>query len=237
MSPNERQLAEHSLAALREVAAGDFYSVIHFHLQTLETEVFFPNQGWLKSGNTVLDAIQKKLTAHPLMKKFLANQRPMVLLRSQVVPDQTWRCSVIYNEVDRPLGIEDLATVYQTTPSGTVMALTCGRSRRFSNNDFAAIQNYHRVLNGLVPFYTDSLNPSRSQPGRTSGVNTRPLPALTTREHEILQWVREGKRNKEIAIILGLSHLTVRRHLENIFHKLGVETRAAAVNAMDWGGS
>jgi len=41
-------------------------------------------------------------------------------------------------------------------------------------------------------------------------------------------WVREGKRNSEISVILGLSTHTVRKHLENAFWKLGVETRTAA---------
>jgi DNA-binding CsgD family transcriptional regulator len=54
---------------------------------------------------------------------------------------------------------------------------------------------------------------------------------LTTREAEILHWLREGKRNREIALILGLSPRTVGKHLENIFLKLGVETRTAAASA------
>ncbi len=57
---------------------------------------------------------------------------------------------------------------------------------------------------------------------------------LTGREAEVLHWVTEGKTNKEVATILGLSPLTVRTHLEHIFQKLGVETRtAAAVRALE----
>jgi DNA-binding CsgD family transcriptional regulator len=55
---------------------------------------------------------------------------------------------------------------------------------------------------------------------------------LSPREREILHWVGEGKRNAEIATILQLSPLTVRKHLENIFSKLGVETRTAAAAAL-----
>ena len=55
---------------------------------------------------------------------------------------------------------------------------------------------------------------------------------LTAREVEILCWVDSGKRNTEIASILGLSVHTIRKHLENIFAKLGVETRTAAAAAM-----
>jgi DNA-binding CsgD family transcriptional regulator len=51
---------------------------------------------------------------------------------------------------------------------------------------------------------------------------------LTQRETEVLHWLSEGKRNAEIAVILGTTTRTVGKHLEHIFAKLGVETRAAA---------
>lgn len=54
---------------------------------------------------------------------------------------------------------------------------------------------------------------------------------LTARESEVLHWIREGKRNSEIAIILGCSRGTVKVHCENIYRKLGVETRTAAARA------
>lgn len=52
--------------------------------------------------------------------------------------------------------------------------------------------------------------------------------ALTPRETEVLSWLAKGKTNRDIADILGLSHRTVNKHLEHVFEKLGVETRAAA---------
>jgi DNA-binding CsgD family transcriptional regulator len=56
---------------------------------------------------------------------------------------------------------------------------------------------------------------------------------LTKREAEILQWMLQGKRNAEIGIILGISHRTVDKHRENMFAKLQVESRTAAI-AMAW---
>lgn len=52
--------------------------------------------------------------------------------------------------------------------------------------------------------------------------------ALTPRETEVLSWIAKGKTNRDIADILGMSPRTVNKHLEHIFEKLGVETRAAA---------
>jgi DNA-binding NarL/FixJ family response regulator len=52
---------------------------------------------------------------------------------------------------------------------------------------------------------------------------------LTAREAEILSWVVQGKTNPEIGLILGIQLTTVKKHLESIFAKLGVENRTAAV--------
>ena len=52
--------------------------------------------------------------------------------------------------------------------------------------------------------------------------------ALTAREAEVLSWIAKGKTNRDIGDILGISSRTVNKHLEHVFEKLGVETRAAA---------
>ena len=51
---------------------------------------------------------------------------------------------------------------------------------------------------------------------------------LTLREAEVLLWVSRGKTNRDVGDILGLSPRTVNKHLEQVFAKMGVETRAAA---------
>ena len=53
---------------------------------------------------------------------------------------------------------------------------------------------------------------------------------LTAREVQILVLVAEGLTNKEIAIKTGITHLTVRNHLEHIFKKLHVRTRTEAAS-------
>lgn len=51
---------------------------------------------------------------------------------------------------------------------------------------------------------------------------------LTLREAEVLTWLAAGKTNRDIGDILGTSPRTVNKHLERVYVKLGVETRAAA---------
>lgn len=69
------------------------------------------------------------------------------------------------------------------------------------------------------------LSPERSLP--------LPAPAgvqqLTTREREILLWVRDGMSNQQIAARLGISALTVKNHIQKILRKCGAANRTQAV--------
>jgi DNA-binding CsgD family transcriptional regulator len=63
---------------------------------------------------------------------------------------------------------------------------------------------------------------------RATGQTSTATDRLTVREKEVLQLVAQGRTNREIADVLVLSPRTVKRHVENIFDKLGVSSRAAA---------
>lgn len=57
---------------------------------------------------------------------------------------------------------------------------------------------------------------------------------LTPREAEVLLWVAQGKSNAEISVILGAAEATIKKHLQSIFEKLGVDNRnAAAMQAIE----
>ena len=57
---------------------------------------------------------------------------------------------------------------------------------------------------------------------------------VTPREAEVLYWIAQGKSNPDIATILGAGVRTVHKHVENIFRKLGCETRnAATITALE----
>jgi len=70
-----------------------------------------------------------------------------------------------------------------------------------------------------------------------TGQNPKPTPPqpagqdiLTGRELEVLTAVARGDRNKEIALQLSVTERTIKAHLTNIYNKLGVDSRAAAVS-------
>ena len=51
---------------------------------------------------------------------------------------------------------------------------------------------------------------------------------LTDREADVLLWIAAGKSNRDIADILGLSHRTVNKYLDQIYLKISVENRTSA---------
>ena len=67
-----------------------------------------------------------------------------------------------------------------------------------------------------------------------SSEQQRPLPPktprrLTERELQILDLLRRGRKNREIARELGISESTVHKHVQNILEKLHARNRAEAI--------
>jgi DNA-binding NarL/FixJ family response regulator len=75
---------------------------------------------------------------------------------------------------------------------------------------------------GWLKRQLDSARRSYSEPGS-------PFHPLSDREMEVLTLVVEGRSNKEIASLLGISHQTVKNHITSILRKFGVEDRTQAV--------
>ena len=55
------------------------------------------------------------------------------------------------------------------------------------------------------------------------------LPGLSDRERDSLAFMADGRRDKEIADLLGITEATVRFHIDNARRKLGARNRAQAV--------
>jgi DNA-binding CsgD family transcriptional regulator len=54
---------------------------------------------------------------------------------------------------------------------------------------------------------------------------------LTPREREVLHWIVQGRTNKEIAKLLGVTHSTVQTYAKNIMRVYGVNSRVLLVLA------
>lgn len=67
--------------------------------------------------------------------------------------------------------------------------------------------------------------PNDSDSAHNRGENS----VLIEREFEVLKAAARGERSKEIALHLGIAERTVKAHLDSIYNKPGVDSRAAAV--------
>lgn len=102
---------------------------------------------------------------------------------------------------------------------------------------YASFSRVRAPFDGRLGLYVDILLPHLlatlarvlANETRSHALSKRPAGLITAREVEVLTWVRDGKTNDEIALILGLSMLTVKNHLRHAMKKLVVRNRGQAV--------
>lgn len=83
-----------------------------------------------------------------------------------------------------------------------------------------------RMASAMVPFIRDAL--TRCHAGTSEQRTATSVGNLSAREREILGWLQRGKTNQEIGVILEISALTVKNHVQRILRKLQVHNRAEA---------
>jgi DNA-binding CsgD family transcriptional regulator len=120
----------------------------------------------------------------------------------------------------RPLGIRDALRLWLPAKGTRVRSIYLERGGR----------NYTARDVTLLSLLRPHLIRMRKHVEFRSRANGRG--GLTPREAEVLGWIGHGKQNAEIARLLFISQHTVRKHIENIFEKLDVRTRTAAVAAV-----
>jgi transcriptional regulator EpsA len=90
-----------------------------------------------------------------------------------------------------------------------------------------------RLVEILVPFLHSAWIRTKvslsGEAGAGSDAHASARELLTEREREVLKWVYLGKSNIEIGLILGISPLTVKNHVQEILRRLNVQNRAQAV--------
>ncbi len=124
--------------------------------------------------------------------------------------------TTLYQEMFRHIGIEHQMHVIVPVTSGSV-SLSINHRRDFSDEQV-------EIFRMLAPEIARAYYRAQSTPAPEAAPQN-----LTPRETEVLRWLRNGKRNSEIAIILGISERTVEKHIEHLLAKLGVESRTAAI--------
>jgi DNA-binding CsgD family transcriptional regulator len=145
-----------------------------------------------------------------------------VLKTSDFYTARQWHSTGMYSDCIRPQGIEHhLMLAMPELPEDAAgpgrylrLVLHRGPGPDFSERDRALL---------VV------LRPHLYQAYLDAEQRRHPAPRLTPRQNELLRLLAAGHTNSQIARRLGISEGTVRTHLENIYEKLGVSSRTAAV--------
>lgn len=163
------------------------------------------------------EVVLNAATAWPLRDRLCSSSEPRKLsdfLSSIELQRHPW-----YHASMRPNGARHEMKMWLAGPDGTVQAFMFVRTR--GRQDF---DERDRSILALLRPHLSAIRTRWERRHRPS--------SLTTREAEILDLVAKGMSNAQIANALVVSPLTVRRHLENVFGKLGVHSRSAAVAAL-----
>jgi two-component system, NarL family, nitrate/nitrite response regulator NarL len=130
---------------------------------------------------------------------------------------------VVLSRSDHP---EDVVTAITRGASGYLLKGISGE--RLASTLRAASRGEPPLSRSLVPYLVDEI--------RRGSVRRLTLPAgpvtLTPREFEVGELLREGRSTTEIAETLGVSPVTVRRHIGLLLRKLGAKNREAAVDLL-----
>ena len=148
-----------------------------------------------------------------------------VIMITDFISQRTFKKTDFYHEVLKPWGVAyQLASILKTSTH------ICGLHL---HQDRPIGEEVRGILQALYPHIERAFENAqqRDEPGHLLRRHRRDLKeiGLTRRESEVLLWIAEGKRDAEIAKILGVSRRTASKHVERILGKLEAETRTAAV--------
>jgi DNA-binding CsgD family transcriptional regulator len=193
---------------LPALVASEFTTLSICHLASGKREVFGLPAGALSAQDRA--AFDRHFHEHPLVR-FHAYQGGRVPQRiTDSVPFEQFRRTALYNDYYRRIRIDHAIALPIYVRDGLLVSFVLNRTRRdFTDRECA-------LLEVLRPYLAKIYQ----------RINT--VGQLTTREAEVLRWVAAGKSDAQIGAILRISARTVQKHLQNIYDKLGVESRTAA---------
>jgi DNA-binding CsgD family transcriptional regulator len=179
------------------------------------------------------------MASHPFYPAFVSNRLWHPLRISDVSSQSALRDSAIYSDFFRPLGVDRQMAVAIPSPNNTAGVLVFSRK----GPEFGDLEA--TLLSAMIPHIAKAEKRAGAFPGSSSR-SVRLLPSadadsaqfcytlidtlnITLRQGEILWWLSHGKTDQDIAGLCSISKRTVQKHLENMYARLGVENRTAAV--------
>jgi DNA-binding CsgD family transcriptional regulator len=152
------------------------------------------------------------------------NGSPMMI--SDFLSQQRFHRLGVYTEFYRQVPVEHQIAFALPPSGGRVIAIALNRGRGdFTEDD----RDLLAVLRAPLVRATSRARSRRQAQETLTGPDDSHLAGLTSRELQLLELVAMGRTNTSIAHTLEISPRTVAHHLDNIYRKLDVSGRAAAV--------
>lgn len=203
-----RSFATVGVERLPVLVASEFTTLSVCNLRSGRRDVYGLPTGALSAEDRA--AFDRHFKEHPLVRFHGYDGGTVTQRISDCLSFAQFRRGALFDEYYRRIGIDHAVALPVFVRDGLLVSFVLNRSRRdFSDRERALL---------------DLLRPQLARLYRRTSV----LDRLTTREAEILHWVACGKTDRHIAAILGISVRTVQKHLQNVYPKLGVESRTAA---------
>ena len=176
-------------------------------------------------------AFDRHFHTHPLVRYHAALRGAHVHRISDSLPFADFRRTGLYDEYYRAIGIDHAVALPLCVDDGWLVGFVFNRrGRDFSEREVARLE---QVRAGAARLFRRTRLVERARAAQRvphdAGPRLRRVQSLTDREHEVLRWVAAGKTDRDVGVILAISHRTVHKHLQCAYAKLGVETRTAAV--------
>ena len=153
------------------------------------------------------------------------------LTMSDVISRRQYHELPLYQEYFHPVGLDHVLDIGLSMANRRLRSLVFLRAADapdFSDRDrdvLEALRPHLRAREARAELW------QRAQAESVLDVATGDLPEpLTPREREVIYLAGQGKSNAEIASVLWVTPGTIKKHLENIYGKLDVGSRAAAVS-------
>lgn len=226
------ELAEICRHALGRLIPADLHDIVVLGAAASQEDLYLGTPGGYSAEEKQI-AVRTGYE-HPVVAFYEAHGDRGPRRISDVTTTDRYRDSAFYQSHSRRLGqIHEMDAVLPGVASMGMAGIAVSRSaRNFSDRDLA-ILDYLRSPLGLALSRLLLKEHQRKQvsepskelsPARLEAT----FAALTKRETEVLFWITRGKRDRELASILGIRPATATTHVRNLLAKLGVESRLAA---------
>jgi DNA-binding CsgD family transcriptional regulator len=171
----------------------------------------------------------EKFGDHPYFANLLTTGDPSPYRTSDFLPFHRFRDTAVYRDLLAQYELRyQLAATVAFTNQDLIFIGLLRTLHDFSDREVTAVALVRKIVSAALA-YDNEIRAIQSRIEQEPHTDRPKTPTLTERENQVLRLVATGHTNDQTALRLGISTRTVRKHLESIFSKAHVSSRAAAV--------